>query len=83
MKEANCLGEDGDLFFPPHEPIAGRPPGKGVYDKARAICSECSQITPCLRYAMVNDIDHGMWGGYTPAERRKLRRKLRKGQHGR
>jgi WhiB family redox-sensing transcriptional regulator len=31
----------------------------------------------CLEYALDNDLDHGIFGGTTEPERRKLRRRTR------
>lgn len=44
------------------------------YKAARAICEICPVAADCLEYAIANDIDHGMWGGRTPTERRRIRR---------
>lgn len=44
------------------------------YKAPRAICAVCPSIEACLEYAVVNDIDHGMWGGRTPTERRRIAR---------
>lgn len=43
------------------------------YKAAKAICGICPSIEACLDYAIANDIDHGMWGGRTPTERRRIR----------
>ena len=51
--------------------------GVGV-DRARRICAQCSVQTTCLEYALSHRIDHGVWGGTSERERRRIlrRRKL-------
>ena len=41
---------------------------------AKAICSSCPVASICLSYAIDNE-NYGVWGGYTPAERSKMRTK--------
>jgi WhiB family redox-sensing transcriptional regulator len=61
------VAEADALFFPQ----------RGQSRKAaRALCSECPVRGPCLEFAL-NDEDalaHGVWGGTSSRERRKLRR---------
>ena len=52
-------------------------PNSTVYDyvvikDAVAICCECPVKLECLKYALNNDERIGVWGGKTPAERRRL-----------
>jgi hypothetical protein len=42
--------------------------------EAKKICSGCPVISECLDYALDNDIQHGVWGGMTEYERRKLKK---------
>lgn len=64
-----CKHEDSALFFP------GR---GGECDKARAICETCPVRAECLDYALKNCIQHGIWGGKSERERRKLRMQRRR-----
>jgi WhiB family redox-sensing transcriptional regulator len=67
---AACRTADVDLdaFFP----------GRGDRtDEARAICATCTVRDECLEYAMENGIQHGIWGGKSERERRKMRRQQR------
>ena len=44
---------------------------------ARRICAECPVKAPCLEYALQNRIDHGVWGGASERERRRIARRRR------
>ena len=66
--DAACKGVDPDLFFPEQT----GPGGDGA--KAKAICATCSQVGPCLEYALVNRERYGVWGGTTERERRAIRK---------
>ncbi len=50
--------------------------GVGV-DAARRICASCPVQEPCLEYALANGIDHGVWGGASERERRRIARRRR------
>lgn len=39
---------------------------------AKAICAGCDVRAQCLAYALEAQEDYGVWGGTTPAERRKI-----------
>lgn len=65
MAAAPCLGVDPDVFFPTR--------GQSV-DQAKAICATCPAIVQCLDYALANNERHGVWGGRSERERRRIRR---------
>lgn len=65
MARGLCADKPPSLFFPSD--------GVGV-DVARKICAECSVREACLEYALDNRIDHGVWGGTSERERRRLQR---------
>ena len=71
MAEGNCRNHPPATFFPSD--------GVGV-DRARRICSTCPKTAMCLEYALVNRIDHGVWGGTSERERRRILKRRRKGQ---
>jgi WhiB family redox-sensing transcriptional regulator len=50
--------------------------GVGV-EVARRICADCTAKEPCLEYALANRIDHGVWGGCSERERRRILRRRR------
>jgi WhiB family transcriptional regulator, redox-sensing transcriptional regulator len=61
---AACLGVDPDLFFP----TQGEPVGE-----AKQICRGCQVRETCLEYALRNNLKHGIWGGTSERERRRIR----------
>lgn len=70
MARAKCKDMNPSLFFPSD--------GVGV-EVARRICADCSVRQPCLEYALFNKIDHGVWGGASERERRRIARRRRIG----
>lgn len=50
-------------FFGPH-----------VVKTLRTICNDCAIKGPCAEYAIAHEIE-GFWGGLTPSERMRLRRR--------
>ncbi|HYA69403.1 MAG TPA: WhiB family transcriptional regulator [Acidimicrobiales bacterium] len=68
MTRGKCRELDPALFFPSD--------GVGV-QVAQRICAECSVQESCLEYALDSHIDHGVWGGASERERRRLMRKRR------
>jgi WhiB family redox-sensing transcriptional regulator len=68
MAEGKCAELPPETFFPSD--------GVGV-NVARAICSDCPQQAPCLEYALTNRIDHGVWGGTSERERRRILKRRR------
>jgi WhiB family redox-sensing transcriptional regulator len=68
MAEGNCRNHPPATFFPSD--------GVGV-DRARRICSTCAKTDVCLEYALTNRIDHGVWGGTSERERRRILKRRR------
>lgn len=50
--------------------------GVGV-EQARRICGTCPVQEPCLEYALAERIDHGVWGGASERERRRILKRRR------
>jgi len=79
--QALCAQTDPELFFPPDQMMdrymhpGGRGIRKDLVDAARKICRECPVQAECLEYALRYDNLHGIWGGTTPNQRTRLRRK--------
>lgn len=68
MALGKCREIDPALFFPND--------GVGV-QAAQRICADCPMKTPCLEYALANRVDHGVWGGTSERERRRILRQRR------
>ena len=73
MAKGKCAELPPETFFPSD--------GVGV-QVARRICAECSQQAPCLEYALRNRIDHGVWGGTSERERRRILKRRREEREG-
>ena len=66
-----CLSADPELFFPiPQGAIAER-----QISSALRVCAGCAVRQQCLDFAMQTAEAHGIWGGTTPEERIRARRK--------
>ena len=63
--KAACLGLDPNLFFPER--------GASV-DAAKRVCMSCPVRAECLEFALVEVVKHGIFGGTSERERRRLRR---------
>ncbi|MGC8464601.1 MAG: WhiB family transcriptional regulator [Acidimicrobiales bacterium] len=68
MAQGSCRAIDPDIFFPSD--------GVGV-EKARQICTKCPVQGPCLEYALALKIEHGVWGGASERQRRRIARARR------
>lgn len=63
MANGKCRDAAPDTFFPSD--------GLGVI-KAQRICAKCPVADQCLEYALKYHIDHGVWGGRSERERRRI-----------
>lgn len=68
MVEGNCRDEPPARFFPSD--------GVGV-EAAQRICAGCPVKSPCLEYALEQRVDHGVWGGASERERRRILKRRR------
>lgn len=68
---AACLNVDPELFFP----IGNTGPALTQAAEAKAVCLSCEVMEVCLRWAMDNNQDSGVWGGKSEEERRSLKRR--------
>jgi WhiB family redox-sensing transcriptional regulator len=68
MDRGGCRNFPPAVFFPQD--------GAGV-ERARAICAHCPVKTECLEHALGNHIDHGVWGGCSERERRRIAKRRR------
>ena len=56
-----------ELFFPISESAEFQ------VKRAKEICQSCPVQGSCLQFALRTGEDHGVWGGLTASERRRLR----------
>ena len=68
MSVGKCKDLSPSIFFPSD--------GVGV-QAAQRICAECPVADDCLEYALEHHIDHGVWGGCSERERRRILRRRR------
>jgi len=71
MRDALCAQVDKHIFFP----------GKGESDlirTAKRVCARCPVRVECLGYALLWDINFGVWGGASETDRRRMLGKLRR-----
>lgn len=59
--KANCSPDDFDLFFSN---------ARTKRKQALSLCNQCSVQQACLEYAIENNIEHGIYGGRTPEQRK-------------
>ena len=63
QERALCAQTDPEAFFPEKG---------GSTREAKRICAGCDVKTQCLEYALTNRIEHGVWGGTSERERRRI-----------
>ena len=68
MLHGKCRGVKPADFFPSD--------GLGV-EAAQQVCRTCDVRLECLEYALENRIEHGVWGGASERERRRILRRRR------
>lgn len=66
---ARCRGADPEIFYAVTDEEA---------EEAKEICSLCPVRETCLEYALVHREKHGVWGGLTERERRRILRRRRR-----
>ncbi|MFB8245666.1 WhiB family transcriptional regulator [Streptomyces sp. NPDC055952] len=74
LREAACIGEDPELFFP----LVERETDARVAE-ARAVCRRCRVLLACRSWAIEHGEDAGIWGGTTARQRRAISREMRIG----
>ncbi len=65
-----CRGSDTMVFYPPSD-------DDSLAEEAKTICSMCAVRRPCLEFALATREKHGVWGGLTERERRRVLRQRR------
>lgn len=69
MAKGLCANQPPETFFPSD--------GVGV-EIAKRVCMKCPVQEGCLEYALSNRIDHGVWGGTSERQRRRILKARRK-----
>lgn len=67
-RRAACIGKPPHWWFPDTETITPEAA------EALTICAACPVRDECLDHALDNNEPHGIWGGASETERRRLRR---------
>ena len=70
-KKAACRGQDTKLFFADSGPLSNPSVRKAV-THAKSLCKGCDVQAECLIFAVNNDEEFGIWGGFTRKERKKF-----------
>ena len=68
MQDGACREVRTEMMFPQDS--------AGVV-AAQQVCARCEVREPCLEFALSNRIEHGVWGGASERERRRLARSRR------
>jgi WhiB family redox-sensing transcriptional regulator len=71
MQNAACRNVDYDIFFP--EAMSDASAAAAV-----SMCNRCPVQDDCARYAIINSIEYGIWGGLSPRARREIASSSRK-----
>lgn len=74
MEDALCAQTDPDIFYPEKG---------GSTAPATSICRGCGVRAQCLEYAIRNDIRHGIWGGTSDNDRKRISRERKFARGGR
>jgi WhiB family redox-sensing transcriptional regulator len=69
--KAACRGPQAVVFFPPTS-FERKDEKLDRERRAKAICATCAVKRPCLDYAVRIREPHGIWGGLSEGERKRL-----------
>jgi WhiB family redox-sensing transcriptional regulator len=75
-EDALCVGQPLEVFF------ASQTLAEDRWDKAKEICAKCTVKKQCLKLVInlpEDDDRWGVFGGLSPADRRVMRDKIRRG----
>lgn len=70
-----CAEVGTDVFFARDADEQRSRKSQENYKEAREICKRCDHIVECAEWGIKYE-SYGMWGGLTPADRAKARRKV-------
>jgi WhiB family redox-sensing transcriptional regulator len=69
--KAACRGPQALVFFPPST-FERKDEKMDRERRAKAICATCAVKQPCLDYALRIREPHGIWGGLSESERKRV-----------
>lgn len=72
LDKAACRGHDPEAWFP----VNGGPMMPKDTQRALEICDACEVRFECMLTAMREKIEHGIWGGFTPEQRKELEKRF-------
>jgi hypothetical protein len=72
MEEAECLDSDPEAWFPATEARMSR-----ANWTAMNACRRCTVRLVCLKMALQDDLDEGIFGGLLPSQRKQMNRKAK------
>lgn len=67
---AACRGHDGAPFFAPDG--EGKVSARTRVARAKSVCARCPVRAQCAAQALLTREEHGVWGGFTSRERKRL-----------
>lgn len=65
-----CTTYSTDIFYPEEYE-------ESDVAQAKTICNDCWIKDKCLAYALSTNEKEGVWGGTTPIERKRIRRRVK------
>lgn len=69
--KAACRGPQAAVFFPPSS-FERKDEKLDRERRAKSICATCAVRQPCLEYALKIREPHGIWGGLSEGERKRV-----------
>ncbi|MFE0189658.1 WhiB family transcriptional regulator [Streptomyces sp. NPDC059008] len=67
-----CKDVDPDLFFP----VGSTGPALLQVEEAKSVCRRCPVLETCAAWALENREAHGVWGGMSEDDRRRIKRHM-------
>ena len=77
VEEETALAWQADALCAQTDPEAFFPEKGGSTREAKKVCLSCEVRVECLEYALEQRIEHGVWGGCSERERRRIIRQRR------
>ncbi|WP_432040953.1 WhiB family transcriptional regulator [Streptomyces chartreusis] len=69
--QSACQDEDPELFFP----IGNTGPALLQIEEAKSVCRRCPVLETCGNWALESGEAHGVWGGMSEDDRRRIKRR--------